>query len=475
MKCSKCGCEVNATPYCPNCGNPITIPAYQNYNFTPNAPTSPTAPAVTQANDGKQKTIRIAIISAAAVLLAIVIAVTSIIIHNSNITAISADSVIYNDSEEDYCVVIKNSKNKIVSKEIIKPNNKYQLKDLEDGIYFVNIKSLNGKGDTIYFKKIKIVQDYEGEPVTLDVTKDFEVTDDYEDDDFEDVESSEEAKELDIHSETVEKLVDKIEYAGYIYPTIFNYGSFKADELSNEMILAIAFGHLDYSSHKNENLFVENYDSVTEGKGYSACTDSKNEEEMIKYIFGDDIEYQLTDFDIYSEKDEYANFLGYNTLTYNTVYYKDGKITKYLGDGGGGDVPYIYLCLSSAQQTGDDINLYVSKAFVDTEYIDDNDSYSFLHNYYKNYENGKFKNKITSLKDTDTCVFADEYGGNEDDVWDDEIYKYPVLSMEKYSDQMDCCCFTFSKDDDGEYYLTAFEKDAQKPKTEAQSTQASVD
>ncbi|MGN0528535.1 MAG: hypothetical protein ACI4IE_05335 [Eubacterium sp.] len=472
MRCSKCGYEVNATPYCPNCGNPMTIPVNQNQNIAPGAPVN--VPA-SQADESKQKTIRIAIISAAAVLLAIVIAVTSVIIYNSSITAVAAESVIYNDSDDDYCVVIKNSKNKIVSKEIIKPNNKYQLKDLEDGIYFVNMKSLNGKGDTIYFKKIKIVQDYQSEPVSLEITKDFEVTDDYEDDDFEDVESSEEAKELDIHSETVEKLVDKIEYAGYIYPTIFSNGSFESDELSNEMILAIAFGHLDYSSHKNENLFATNYDSVTEGKGYSACTDSKNEEEMIKYIFGDSIEYQLTDFDIYSEKDEYANFLGYNTLTYNTVYYKDGKITKYFGEGGGGDVPYIYLCLSSAQQKGDDISIYVDKAFVDTQYNENYNNYYFVHNYYKNYENGKFKNKITSLKDTDTYVFADEYGGNEDDIWYEGIYKYPVLSMEKYSDQMDCCCFTFSKDDDGEYYLTAFEKDAQKPKTEAPTTQTSVD
>ena len=475
MKCSKCGCEVNATPYCPNCGNPITIPAYQNYNFTPNAPTTPTAPTVTQANDGKQKTIRIAVISAAAVLLAIVIAVTSVIIHNSNITAIAADSVIYNDSQEDYCVVIKNSKNEIVSRETIKPNNKYQFKNLEDGIYFVNMKSLNGKGDTIYLKKIRIVQDYEGEAVSLEITKDFEPTDDYEDEDFEDIEIGEEAKELDIHSETVEKLVDKIEYAGYIYPTIFNYGSFKADELSNEMILAIAFGHLDYSSHKNENLFVENYDSVTEGKGYSACTDSKNEEEMIKYIFGDDIEYQLTDFDIYSENSEYAAFLGYDTLTYHTIYFKDGKFTKYNSEGGGGDVPYMYLCLSSAQQNGDDISIYVDKAFVDVEYPNDEANADITHHFYKEYENGSYKSKIVSLDADDTYDFVGDYGSDDEGGWYDGIFKYPFTKMEKYSDQMDCCCFTFSKDDDGEYYLTAFEKDAQKPKTEVQSTQASVD
>lgn len=472
MRCSKCGYEVNATPYCPNCGNPMTMPVNQNQNIAPGAPVN--VPA-SQINESKQKTIRIAIISAAAVLLAIVVAVTSVIIYNSSITAVAAESVIYNDSDDDYCVVIKNSKNKIVSKEIIKPNNKYQLKDLEDGIYFVNIKSLNGKGDTIYFKKIKIVQDYEGEPVTLDVTKDFEVTDDYEDDDFEDVESSEEAKELDIHSETVEKLVDKIEYAGYIYPTIFSNGSFESDELSNEMILAIAFGCLDsdFYTYKSK-YFTYDFDAFTD-IGYPSYTDSKNEEKMIKYIFGDSIEYHLTDFDIYSENSEYAAFLGYDTLTYHTIYFKDGKFTKYNSEGGGGDVPYMYLCLSSAQQNGDDISIYVDKAFVDVEYPNDEANADITHHFYKEYENGSYKSKIVSLDADDTYDFVGDYGSDDEGGWYDGIFKYPFTKMEKYSDQMDCCCFTFSKDDDGEYYLTAFEKDAQKPTTEAQTTQTSVD
>lgn len=459
MRCNKCGYETNGTPYCPKCGNRMPDPVNHNNNNSYGAPVSTEA---AQISESRQKTIRTAIISAAAIILAIVIAVTSVVIYNSNITAVAADSVIHNDSEDDYCVIIKNNKDEIVSKEIIKPDNQYQFKDLKNGVYFVNIKNLSSKGDTIYFKKIRIVEDYDDEPATLDITKDFEITDDYDDDDFEDIEEEEKAKELDIHGETVEKLVDKIEYAGYIYPSLFSYGGFKSDELPNEMILAMSFGKLDYKSYISENVFT-GQEIFMEGKGTPYYTDSKNEEEMIKYIFGNDIDYNLTDFKIYSKNDEYADFLGYNALTYNTVYYEEGKITKYVGDGGGGDVPYIYLCLSSAQQTGDDINIYVSKAFVDIDYSKLESDNCFMDKFYKDYENGSFKNEIVSLYEPEAFDFVDEYGGNEDNAWGDGIFKYPFSGLTEYSDEMDCCCFTFSKDDDGEYYLTAFDPDAQKP------------
>lgn len=471
MRCSRCGYETNGTPYCPKCGNRVTAPNSQNGNNFPGAQI--TAP-VAQINESRQKTIRTAIISAAAVILAIVIAVTSVIIYNSSITTMAADSVIYNDSDDDYCVVIKNSKDEIVSKEIIKPDNQYQFKDLADGIYFINMKSLGGKGKTIYFKKIRIKKDYDKEPASLDITKDFEITDDYEDEDFKDIKKEEETKELDIHSETVEKLLDKIEYRGYIYPTIFNYGSFKSDELPNEMILAMAFGKLDaisYYEDKDEDIFTDG--NSVGAHGWPRYTDSENLENMIKYVFGNDIKYSLCDFQIYSENDKYAYFLNYNTLTYNTVYYDDGTITKYSGEGGGGDMPYIYLDVAGAEETGDNINIYVHKAFVDTEFQDD--SGSFIHTFYKNYDNSGLKNKVVSLKDTQTYEFENNYGGENSNAWQDGIFKYPIADLKDYSGKFDCCCFTFSKDDDGEYYLTAFEMDAQKKETNTQTSKTAVD
>ncbi len=254
-------------------------------------------------------------------------------------------------------------------------------------------------------------------------------------------ESDEEETER-IDDEEAEKLFKQLKLKEYQYPMYYGLGKFSVNELSNDMILSMGF------EMKEQYLTG---DQEYSNKYY--CTTSQLNKQ-IKSIVGPDVEYTVEDFKLYDESNKYYDFIGYSSNILPHVTLNGDKLIVIQNDGGGGDVPFIEQKFDYAEQTGDTINLYFKSAFVDTDYSDSKQDFTYI--YYTDYENDKSSNKRYEYGEF--SGYLNEYAASNFKYYEDGLGAFrdkDVLS--DIWDDMNTAVYTFEKSSDGEYYFSGFE------------------
>lgn len=246
-------------------------------------------------------------------------------------------------------------------------------------------------------------------------------------------------KEISYDDSDAKKVIEKIDFPTYAIASIYNEGKFNLDTISNDLILRLGWSKL---SDDNKETIEDN--EKLELKETAKKETLKN---SILSIFGSKIKYTDKSF----INTDISTFTGYNE-NQGKIIYSNSLYTANFIEGGGGDVPFIRQEINKIIKYDKKIDVYVKTAFVDTLYIDDDNSEDdFEYIIYKNFKNNKFEEK---LAETTGRKFYDGYSPDDSN---DTVSFRPNLEIAKVIDQLNTYVYTFELDNTtGEYYLSAF-------------------
>lgn len=257
------------------------------------------------------------------------------------------------------------------------------------------------------------------------------------------------AKEINVNDDLVQALAKKVHFEIYAYSTLFDYGHIRNGDFDNEMMLRLGFASLE-----NERLQNDDSEGYSD-QGYETVIYYPQKiEENIKSIFGEKASYELSDFSLYS-KSEHKAFADFYMDIYkeNKVYYDNHRFSLHSVGMCGRDTNFIYQQLYKAEEYDDEIKLYFKKSYVEVTQISGGEDELYNYVFYKDF-NGSFE---TPVKETTSM---DYYLVNENNEYPWLTTKPTKLLSPDELNQLDCCCYTFKKGDNGKYYLYAFDKTA---------------
>lgn len=243
--------------------------------------------------------------------------------------------------------------------------------------------------------------------------------------------------ELDVNDNIVRKLIEKIDFPIYATASIYNEGKFNLNTISNDLVLRLGWTKTD------KQLVNNNVDNIGE---YKQTATKKNLEECINKIFGNDVKVNhksFTNIDV-------PVFYGYEENQGEIIYSNNLYTANYV-EGGGGDVPFIHQEVKKVLKDNNKIEVYVKTAFIDTEYIDNDNGGDFEYIIYKNYKNDKFEEKLAT---TTSEKFIKNYSNDE---YNGKMFLEPNSEIAPIVDQLNTYVYTFELDNaTGEYYLSGF-------------------
>lgn len=236
---------------------------------------------------------------------------------------------------------------------------------------------------------------------------------------------------LDINSENVKELVEKIAFPTYAVASIYQVGDFDLETIPNDLILRLGWSKIDYDDRKTNS----NKQTVSE----------KTMKKSIAELFGSKLQYENKTFN----NIDVETFSEYNENV-GDIEFANHVYTANFLEGGGGDMPFIYQQVEQATQTGNTIKLFVKTAFIDTEYDENTEGFNYF--VYRDFKNDQFVEKV--LDTTDEKFLAPEFDYNH------AITVQPNSEMAGVLDKLDRYSYTFSLDEaSDEYVLTSFSKE----------------
>ena len=248
-------------------------------------------------------------------------------------------------------------------------------------------------------------------------------------------------KDIQVDTETLKNLVDKINFPTYATASLYNVKSFDLNTIPNDLILRLGWSKINI--HDESVSLYRNNDEVIQTQ-----TVPKNTlYQKISNIFGTNIQY------------EDSSFINDNISTFNNIVDNPGSI-NYSNDiytasyvaSSGGTSPFIHQEIEKVIKSDNTVKLYVKTAYVDLKYSDDLMGYYYY--IYKdfNFESNTFENFIKKIADNSFFEFssANDLPGIISLNANQGIYKI--------SNKLNTYVYTFEYNENNkDYYLSSFD------------------
>jgi len=241
--------------------------------------------------------------------------------------------------------------------------------------------------------------------------------------------------ELKLDDSQVKNIIEKINFPTYAIASIYRTEGFDINTIKNDLILRLAWS-------KATKELVEN--TVNEIGEYKRTATQEEMGKCIKRIFGENIEYTNETFN----NIEVQTFHGYEESQGEVNYNNEIYTANYL-EGGGGDVPFIHQQIEKALKYDSKIEIYVKTAFIDAKYVETANEYDYI--IYKEFKQNEFNDKVAEIDD---LTFMEAYTEKIKELSDLKNN----TQIEKISSELNTYVYIFKLDEDGQYYLTEFNK-----------------